>query len=165
MLTHMERFKMSAPQSVSSATPQAVTGTSSPNQYHLHGSHLLGHSIRISYYPDGAGLLTPDGPIILAYQDAHRSLIFRGKAAQVAPVADFGTCVTVTLQKPIDADWTTATLLVPNVVLAAGQSTTVQTELITTVHNGALSGFGHPQRDHYTVTPLTGEASEGPLPL
>jgi hypothetical protein len=156
---------MTTLQTVSRAAPEGISGTSSPNQFHLHGSHMLGQSIRISYYPDGAGPLTPDGPIILAYQDAHRSLIFRGKAAQVVPVADLGTCVTVTLQKPIDADWTTATLLVPNVVLAAGQPTTVQTDLITTVHNGALSGFGHPQRDHYTVTSLTGEAGQGPLPL
>jgi hypothetical protein len=64
----------------------------------------------------------------------------------------------------LDADWTTATLLIPTTVLAAGQPATVQTELITTVHNGPLSGIGQPQRDHYTVTPLTGQASQGALP-
>jgi hypothetical protein len=151
---------MSTPRSVSTAAPEAVSDTSSPNQYHMDG-----HGVRISYYPTGAGPLTVDGPIILAYQDVHRSLTFRGKQAQAVPVANLGTCVTVTLQKTVDADWTTATLLIPTVVLAPGQPTTVQTELITTVHNGTLSGIGHPQRDHYTVTPLTGEASHAPLPL
>jgi hypothetical protein len=50
-------------------------------------------------------------------------------------------------------------------VLAAGQPAAVQTELITAVHdNPALTGFGPPQRDNYTVTPLTGQASNAPLP-
>jgi hypothetical protein len=73
--------------------------------------------------------------------------------------------VTVTLQTTVDADWKTATLLIPTVVLAAGQPTMVHTELITTVHNSTLTGLGHPQRDHYTVTRLIGEASRGALPL
>jgi hypothetical protein len=156
---------MSTAQSVPTAAPAApgpVSDTGSPNQYHLHGH---GDGVQISYYPTGAGPLTADGPIILAYQDVHRSLTFRGKQAQVVPVANLGTCVTVTLPTTVDADWKTATLLIPTVVLAAGQPTTVHTELITTVHNSTLTGLGHPQRDHYTVTRLIGEASRGTLPL
>ena len=156
---------MTTPETVSNAAPETISGTSSPNQFHLHGSHLLGHSIRISYYPGGAGPITKDGPVILAYQDANQTLTFREKQTEVVPVAGLGTCVTVTIRPTIDADSTTATLLVPRVALAAGHPATVETELITTLHHGPDSGFGDPQRDHYTVAALTGQASSGPLPL
>jgi hypothetical protein len=63
----MEKLKMSTSQQVSTAAPQAVSITNSPNQYQLH-SHEDG--VQITYYPTGAGPLTKDGPIILAYQDA-----------------------------------------------------------------------------------------------
>jgi len=145
------------------SAPTAPTGAasdSSPNQYHLRG-----YSIQISYYPDGAGPLTKEGPVILTYSDRHQSKAFRGKQADVVPVANLGTCVTVTLQLTADLGSTTATLLVPTVVLVPGQSTTIETELITTVHTAFITGLGPPQRDHYTVIPLTGEASIGPLPL
>ena len=71
-------LKISTPQQVSTAALQAVSTTNSPNQYHLH-SH--GDGVQTSYYPTGAGPLTKDGPIILTYQDAHRTKIFRGKQA------------------------------------------------------------------------------------
>jgi hypothetical protein len=32
------------------------------------------------------------------------------------------------------------------------------------VHTSTFAGIGHPQRDHYTVTSLTGQASRGSLP-
>lgn len=155
---------MSAPQSAPGAVPPAVADTSSPNQYHLHGSHRLGHSIRISYYPTGAGPLTTDGPIMLIYQDATQALTFREKETRIVAVSDLGTCVSVTLHMTIDTGSTSATLLVPTVVLAAGQPATVRTELITTEHAFFVGGVGHPQREQYTVTPLTGEASQGALP-
>jgi hypothetical protein len=154
---------MTTPQTVWRPAPEVIT--SSPNQFHLHGCHLLGHSIRISYYPDGAGPVTTDGPIILAYHNARQTLTFRKNGTEVVPVAGLGTCVTVTIRPTADADSTTATLLVPWVVLVAGQPAPVQTELITTLHHGPDSGFGYPQRDHYTVTSLTGEARQGRLPL
>jgi hypothetical protein len=156
---------MATRQTVSKAAPETLTGTGPPNQFHLHGSHLLGHSISISYYPGGAGPVTTDGPVILAYQDTHQTLTFRKKHTEVVPVAGLGTCVTVTIRPTVDADSTTATLLIPGVALTAGQPATVETELITTVHHGPDSGFGDPQRDHYTVTALTGQARLGALPL
>lgn len=140
--------------------PPAAASTDSPNQYHLRGC-----GIHITYYPGGAGPLTKEGPVILTYSDGNQSKAFRGKQADVVPVANLGTCVTVTLQLTADLGSTTATLLVPTVVLVPGQSTTIETELITTVHTGFITGLGPPQRDHYTVIPLTGEASIGPLPL
>jgi hypothetical protein len=132
----------------------------SPNQY-----HLSGHGVRVSYYPGGAGPLTADGPIMLTYQDALRTLVFRGEQAHVVEVPELGTTVTVTLHLTVDAGSTTATLLIPTVVLPPGGSTTVQTDLITTSHLFFLAGVGHPQRDHYTLIPLSGEANQHPLPL
>jgi hypothetical protein len=76
-----------------------------------------------------------------------------------------GTCVTVTLKIIPDVDLRTATLLIPTVVLGAQTSAPVHTELIRTVHASTFAEIGHPQRDHYTVTSLTGQASRGPLPL
>jgi hypothetical protein len=150
---------MSTPQTAPTPEPQVAADTRDPNQYRLHG-----HGVEVTYYPTGAGPLTVDGALILTYQDAQRSLEFRGQQAQVVAVADLGTCVTVTIQMRPDADRTTATLLIPTVVLPAGQPSTVHTELITTVHDSTFSGLGDPQRDHYTVTRLTGEASQVILP-
>lgn len=152
---------MSTSETAPTPAADAVPETGSPDQYHLHGP-----GVRISYYPSGAGPLTVDGPIILSYEgkDATQALVFRGEQAQIVPVAGLGTCVTVTVQGPLDSGGTTVTLLIPTVVLAAGQPATVRTELITTVHNSVMSGVGDAQRDHYTVTGLIGEASQGAIP-
>jgi hypothetical protein len=133
---------------------------SSPNQYHLRGT-----GVRINYFPGGAGPLTADGPIILVYQDSHRSLAFRGSQADIVPVANFGTCVTATLETTVDAEYTTATLLVPDVVLIPGRPARIKTVVIIAVHSLQLAGVGQPQRSAYRVTTLTGEASLDPLPL
>jgi hypothetical protein len=156
---------MATPQTASQVVPEAFGGTGLPNQFHLHGSHGPGHSVRISYYPAGAGPVTADGPLILAYQDTHQSLGFYRKSTEVVPVAGLGICVTVTIRPTLDADFITATLLVPRVALVAGQPATVETELITVVHHGPDSGIGDPQRDHYSVIALTGQAGVGALPL
>jgi hypothetical protein len=150
---------MSTPQPTPTAA-EAGNDTSSPNQYHLRGAGL-----RINYFPEGAGPLTADGPIMLVYQDSHRSLAFRGRQADVVPVANFGTCVTVTIETTVDAESTTATLLVPTVVLIPGRPARIKTVVIIAVHSLALAGVGHPQRNTYRVTTLTGEARLGPLPL
>jgi hypothetical protein len=132
----------------------------SPNQY-----HLSGHGVHVSYYPGGAGPLTAEGPVILTYQDAHQTLVFRGEQAQVVEVPDLGTTVTVTLHRTIDAGSVSATLLIPTVILPASGSTTVQTDLINTSHQFFVTGLGHPQRDHYTAIPLSGQATHHALPL
>jgi hypothetical protein len=117
--------------------------------------------------------VTDEGPIILASRDPHQSLTFPGKQARVDSFGldiDLGTGVSVTLQSASHPRQqavysTTATLLIPRVVLAAGQPATVQTELTTAVHdNPGLTGFGPPRRDNYTATPLTGQASNAPPP-
>jgi hypothetical protein len=140
-----------------SADEPAVDATA-PNQYHLRRN-----GVRISYFPTGAGFLAADDPIIVVYRDSHRALTFRSTQADCVPVPNLGTCVTVTLETTVDAESTTATVLIPTVVLASGQPARIHTELITTMH--ALNGINHPQRDHYTVTPLRGDARRGVLPL
>jgi hypothetical protein len=151
---------MTTTQPAPNAAPENVSQAGAPNQYHLHG-----HGIQISYYPEGAGPPTVDGPIVFAYQDANHTATFRRSQAQVVAVEGLGTCVTVTLQILVDVGTRTATLLVPSVVLGAQTSAPVHTELIRTVHTSTLTGIGHPQRDNYTVTSLTGQASVGILPL
>lgn len=84
---------------------------------------------------------------------------------QIVAVEGLGTCVTVILHITEDVDSRAATLLIPSVVLGAQTSAPVHTELIRTVHNSTFAGIGHPQRDHYTVMSLTGQASRGPLSL
>jgi hypothetical protein len=152
---------MSAPQSVPASTASTGFDSGEPNQYHLHSES----GVQISYYPGGAGPLTVEGAVILSYNDGTRSLTFRGKQARVVHVPDLGTCVSVTIETTIDTGSATATILIPTVVLPPGQSTEIETDLIATVHDLFLSGLGRPQRDHYTVVALTGEASYGPLPL
>ncbi|MGA7051911.1 MAG: hypothetical protein WBZ37_11660 [Mycobacterium sp.] len=151
---------MTTTQSAPNAAPENISQAGTPNQYHLHG-----HGIQVSYYPDGAGPLTVDGPIVLAYQDANHTATFRRSQVQVVAVEGLGTCVTVTLQILVDFGTRTATLLVPSVVLGTQTSAPVHTELIRTSHTSTLTGIGHPQRDSYTVTSLTGQASLGILPL
>ena len=151
---------MSTPQSAPTAPPGAARNVS-PNQYHLRG-----YSIQISYYPDGEGPLTTEGPVILTYSDGHQSIAFRGKQADVRPCRQsrdvcHGDPSTNPGPRFDDGDAVGADPLCS----FPGQSTTIQTELITTVHHSFITGLGPPQRDNYTVIPLTGEASVGPLAL
>ena len=88
---------MTATQPAPDAAPENVNQTGAPNQYHLHA-----HGTQISYYPDGAGPPTADGPIILAYQDTDYSATFRGSQAHVVAVEGVGTWVTVTPQITAD---------------------------------------------------------------
>jgi hypothetical protein len=106
-----------------------------------------------------------DGPVKLVYQDHHRTLTFRAHDVTVADVPTLGTLVTVVLHMTPDLGSTTATLVVPTVVLGGAQSAPVHTLLITTMHASTLTGLGDPQRDTYTVTHLAGSARNEILPL
>lgn len=137
-----------------------LLGAGRPDVYHLHG-----RGMQITYYPDGSGPPTADGPVTVVYQDTHATKTFRAKQVTVTEVAEVGTLVSVVLQVTVDVGSTTATLLIPSVVLAGAQSVPVHTVLITTVHSTPFSGIGHPQRDVYTTTKLAGSASSVILPL
>jgi hypothetical protein len=133
-----------------------------PNQYHLNGG-----GISVSYYPDGFGPPILDrGPLILAYQDAHRSQAFFGDQVRTVKVDDLGTIVSVTIVESVDTGATTFSLLVPDVQLPDQQTSVyIRTEGITTVHRVFVGLIGHPQSETYTVTELDGTASVGPLPV
>ena len=134
----------------------------SPNQYHLRG-----RGISVAYYPDGFGpILAGRGPLHLVYQDAFRSLAFRGNEVRIVEVPDLGTVVSVTIVETVDTGYTSFSLLVPDVDLPTDQSSvSINTEGITTVHRIFVALIGHPQSETYTVTPLNGTAAVGPLPL
>ena len=134
----------------------------SPNQYHLHGG-----SISVAYYPDGFGPpIAGRGPLHLVYQDAFRSLAFYGGEVRTVTVPDLATVVSVTIVETVDTGSTSFSLLVPDVELPTDQSSVfINTEGITTVHRIFVGLIGHPQSETYTVTPLTGTAAVGPLPL
>lgn len=134
-----------------------------PNQYHLHG-----HGISVSYFPEGVGPILKDrGSLRFTYQDSFRALSFYGDEVRTVNVPDLGTIVSVTIVQTVDTGSTSASLLVPIVVLPAQSSSAVpiHTDLITTIHRFFVTAIGHPQREVYSVTALTGVAALGPLPL
>ncbi|MGH3625704.1 MAG: hypothetical protein ACRDQ5_28685 [Sciscionella sp.] len=133
-----------------------------PNQYHLHG-----YGISVSYFPGGSGPpIQGRGNVHFTYHDSSRSLTFLADEVRTVEVDDLGTIVSVTLVDTVDTGSTTASLLVPTVVLPEGSSSvSIHTDLITTIHRLFVAAIGHPQREMYTVTALTGDASLRPLPL
>jgi hypothetical protein len=145
------------------AEATAANGLSLPNQFHLAGA-----GTSVSYFPDGSGpIVEPNGSVSLVYQDAYHAQEFRQHQVRVAQVADLGTLVSVTLSLTLDMGSTTFTLIVPDVAVETGLAggSPVSTYGITTVHRIFAARIGHPQSETYTVTPLTGIASAGILPL
>ena len=152
-----KRTTMTSPQSTSAA-PAAVAA---PNQYHLHGG-----GITVSYYPEGFGPIPATGPITFIYQDTHVALSFPASEVRTVAVEDLGTLVSVTLKRTVDVGSTSFSLLIPRVnVVPRGAPVAITTEGITTVHRTPFLPPGHAQLDTYTVTRLTGTASDGILPL
>jgi hypothetical protein len=144
---------------VAVAAPDAPVVT--PNQY-----HLAGYGISVSYFPDGFGPIAQDGPDRLFYQDADRHLVFNGSEIRKVDVDDLGTILSVTIVSTIDVGSTSFSVILPHVNLPQGPhaSAAVDTEAVTTVHRAFVRLIGHPQVETYTVTRLTGTASNGPLP-
>lgn len=132
-----------------------------PNQFHLQGG-----GISVSYFPEGSGPLSPDGAIQVVYQDATRSLRFAAGDVRVVAVPDLGTIVSVTLVRTIDVGFTSFSLLVPTVSVPdrLGSSAPVSTEGITTIHRAFVRLLGHPATESYSVTHLSGTATNGILP-
>jgi hypothetical protein len=77
--------------------PADLGPSGTPNVYHLHGE-----GIRITYYPEGSGPPTADGPVELIYQDLHRTLTFRAHEVTVDQVASLGSLVSVVVQSTPD---------------------------------------------------------------
>lgn len=111
---------------------------------------LSGSGINVFYTSLNNGLLH--------YQDTSTSLNFTGPAIRVVPGTDVGTLVSVTLRGNRETGSTTFTVLLPEVVLNPPTvlHLHVVTDGITTLHS-VFPGPG--QKEHYTVTPLAGNAS------
>jgi hypothetical protein len=139
------------------AAPVAQTFTS-PDHYQLSGG-----GISITYLPVGVG-----GLAHLQYQDGQRTLNFTGDQIRKVEVADLGIVVSVTLALTVDSGSTTFSVLIPKVTLVAGPgaSAPICTLGITTVHRLSLvPQLNLGQDELYTVTHLTGTASDIIIPL
>lgn len=124
------------------------------------------HDFRVSYYPDGSGpIIEGRGRLRFTYHDSVGVLSFYGDEVRTVDVPDLDTVASVTIVQTFDTGSTSASLLVPHVVLPSTLPVAINTELITTRHLFFATALGHPQRDVYSVRALTGVASAGILPL
>jgi hypothetical protein len=141
-----------------SPAQQQTVQLGTPDLYQLHGD-----GISVTYHPVFVG-----GLPALTYQDAQRTLSFRGNEIRRVDVPDLGTIVSVTLVMTVDTGSTTFSLLVPPVNLPnhTGASTHISTVGITTVHRRSpVPAANLGQRAVYTVTHLHGSASLVIIPL
>ncbi len=139
-----------------------------PNHFELSGAYLYGSgSIHVSYttHSGPATPEFPEGPPQFSYQDANQSRAFSGNEIQIVDT-EAAQIVSVVLRLTPDSGSTTFSLLVPRVNLPAGQPTPISTDGITAIHRFAIApGLLQGQLDHYSVTPLTGTASNIIVPL
>jgi hypothetical protein len=145
-------------QTQASPAQQQAAQLVNPDLYELHGG-----GISVTYHPLFVG-----GVPALTYQDAHRTLHFRGDQVRRVDVPDLGTVVSVTLVMTVDTGSTTFSVLLPRVSLPGhtGASTHISTEGITTVHRfSPVPAMNIGQRDVYTFTPMHGTASLVIIPL
>ncbi len=102
----------------------ATESTITPNLY-----EVSGHGIQVSYMRTSI-----TGEPRFHYQDAQVTLDFAGDEIGTLDGGNLGTFVTVTIKKSIDADFTTFTLIVPQINLA-GAEVHFSTVGITTQHH------------------------------
>jgi hypothetical protein len=139
-----------------------------PNHFELCGPYLHGSgNIHVSYTTH-SGPSTPEfpkGPPRFSYQDASQSHAFSGKEIQIVDT-ETAQIVSVVLRLTPDSGSTTFSLLVPRVNLPAGQPTPISTDGVTAIHRFAIApGLLQGQLDHFSVTPLTGTASNIIVPV
>jgi hypothetical protein len=119
-----------------------------PNLFELHGDCLA-----VTYSTSSF-----QGEPLLMYQDAHRSLRFRGDDIRSVE-AEIGELVSVTLATTPDLGSTTFTLLLPAVSLATADSAPVDTDGVTTIHRTSIApSLLHGQTEIYQVCRLIGTA-------
>ncbi len=110
------------------------------------------------------GPITQEGRVAVTYHDAQRSLSVHPELVRKAAVADLGICVSFNLASDSDGGTTTATILIPDIVLdPSGASVSMETVMITTHHKCRVDASDESQREHYTVTTLTGTATMAPF--
>ena len=131
----------------------------SPNLWLLSGS---GITIRYSTI----SLLGPAGGPHLFYQNSMTTTTqtFSKNEIRTVSVPDLGEIVSVTLQMSIDTGSTTLSLLLPVVNILQGgpvSAVPVSTDVILTTHSGPFGPpLGQGQKEHYTIVPMTGTASQ-----
>jgi hypothetical protein len=143
--------------SPATSTDEASSPVLPTNQYRLQGG-----PVSIVYDPTNADPSETAGPIILRYQDGELSLDFHPGQVRYDVVANVGTFITATLLAG-QADFTTASLLLPDVSLRPGESTSVEALLITRSHHLDVSAPGGPHGGSYSVAELSGDAFRPPL--
>jgi hypothetical protein len=89
---------------------------------------------------------------------------FSKNEIRTVSVPDLGEIVSVTLQMSIDTGSTTLSLLLPVVNILQGgpvSAVPVSTDVILTTHSGPFGPpLGQGQKEHYTIVPMTGTASQ-----
>ena len=126
----------------------APTTTTTPNLFHLSGSHL-----HITYTTTGI-----DGKPTMTYQDPHEAKSFRGDEIRSVE-CDLGSLVSVTLRLTPDAGGTSLSVFIPRMRISQGEHAAVRTECVTTVHRFAIAPqLLHGQLDTYSVVALHGTA-------
>jgi hypothetical protein len=131
-----------------------------PNQYYLQGN-----GISVAYFPNGFGPPHTNGPLHFTYRDSVRSLAFYGDEVRLVEVPDLGAIVSVTIVPSVDTGPTTFSLVVPDVGMPEHGSVDIATFGVTTMDHVLFGAIGHPQRQTYAVTQLTGTAVLSPIPL
>lgn len=117
-----------------------------PNHYILSGKH-----IHISYSTSGI-----DGKPHFSYQDAQHTLNFSGDHIRRVET-EVGFIISVTMRLTIDSGGTTFSLLIPRILVGPGQSASVHTIGISTLHRFLILPMPG-QQDSYTTIKLKGHA-------
>lgn len=120
-----------------------------PNLY-----ELSGHGIQVTYSTRSFA-----GPPQFQYKDSHADLTFSGDEIETQDGGILGTFITVTIRKSIDSDFTTFTLLLPQIG-SAESDVHFSTLGIVTVHHRTLAGprFIHGPLQQYHAYTLFGTA-------
>lgn len=125
-----------------------TTETISPNLFELR-SKLL----HVTYSTTGI-----DGKAHFTYQDAHRTLSFRGDEIRTAET-EMGTLVSVYINRTIDSGSTTFSILIPTINLESMLAAPVATRGITTIHKySMIPALNRGQTEIYSTVILNGTA-------
>lgn len=117
-----------------------------PNHFIFSGKH-----IHVSYSTSGI-----DGKPHFSYQDSQHTLSFSGD--QIRSVeTEVGVIVSVTTRLTIDSGGTTFSLLVPRILVGPGQSASIHTIGISTLHRFSILPMPS-QQDSYSTVKLKGHA-------
>ena len=126
-----------------------VSPSTTPNLYNVDGCGL-----HITYSTSSI-----DGKPLFQYHDSSQTLQFSGDQIRTLD-SEIGMLVTVTIRLTPDFGSTSFTLMVPQVNLGQSSESHVKTFGVTTLHRSSIAPqLDLGQKEHYTVTELSGTAS------